>query len=228
LPYSSGLKTNSKHKAQLERTPCAHLALNAACCRSRHCLIFRWLLFCVCPCARGRACARSPGYQAPEVLNRVPYGFSADVWSLGITIYELLEKNRPFHTQDDVLSGSPHLYFVERVSGECKDFLSRLLTRDVHKRYGCGKEGISEIKRHPWFKGINWKEREEKKVAAPFLPDLDRANCSADFELADQFLSDKKEPDINEEDQTNFSGFEYNVNPPTGSTFELPQEKKKK
>jgi hypothetical protein len=40
---------------------------------------------------------------------------------------------------------------------------------------------------------------------------LDRANCSADYELQDQFFSEKKEPDLTEDEQLNFKGYEFNV-----------------
>jgi hypothetical protein len=40
---------------------------------------------------------------------------------------------------------------------------------------------------------------------------LDRANCSADYELQDQFFSEKKEPDLTEEEQLNFKDYEFNV-----------------
>lgn len=34
------------------------------------------------------------------------------------------------------------------------------------------KDGAQEIKSHPWFKDFNFKDLEEKKVKAPFIPKL--------------------------------------------------------
>jgi len=38
----------------------------------------------------------TPGYMAPEILTDTRYGYPADVWSIGMVIYELLCLERPF------------------------------------------------------------------------------------------------------------------------------------
>ena len=38
----------------------------------------------------------TPFYLAPEVLRATPYAFAADVWSLGVILFELLTLTRPF------------------------------------------------------------------------------------------------------------------------------------
>ncbi|KAG5859058.1 protein kinase domain-containing protein [Encephalitozoon hellem] len=40
--------------------------------------------------------AGTPAYMAPEVVSGEHYDFSADVWSLGVSIYELLTLKKPF------------------------------------------------------------------------------------------------------------------------------------
>jgi len=155
--------------------------------------------------------AGTPGYQAPEVLQRQNYGVSADIWSLGITIFELLERTRPFHTNEEVLTETRIKFEPER-SAESKDFIRRLLMKDPEKRLGCGPRGIAEIKEQAWFTGLDWVKMNQRNIKPPFQPELDRANCSADFELQDQFFSEKKEPDLSEAQQANFIGYEFNVN----------------
>jgi serine/threonine protein kinase len=46
---------------------------------------------------RGRAGTR--GYQAPELFDNQTYGFSCDIFSFGVTIYELLHGTRPFNSK---------------------------------------------------------------------------------------------------------------------------------
>ncbi|SBT36070.1 NIMA related kinase 2, putative (NEK2) [Plasmodium ovale wallikeri] len=40
------------------------------------------------------------GYMAPEVCRNVPYGCSADIWSLGVIVYELISLKQPFKSQN--------------------------------------------------------------------------------------------------------------------------------
>ena len=53
------------------------------------------------------------------------------------------------------------------LSEECKNLIVSLLNRNPSKRLGAGPEGAEEIKRHPFFKGIEWKVVKEKKMNPP-------------------------------------------------------------
>jgi len=154
--------------------------------------------------------AGTPGYQAPEVLKRLKYGISADYWSLGITLYECLERQRPFHSDEEVLTFQK-VSFHHKVSSEAKSLIRGLLNPEPDKRLGCGADGIDEIKKHPFFKDIDWTAVHDRKLQPPFQPDLDRANCLADHELQDQFFAEKKEPPLTAEQQKAFEGYEFNT-----------------
>merc|ERR1719424_144447 len=39
----------------------------------------------------------SPNYMPPEVVDNMPYGIHADIWSLGVVLYEVLVLEPPFH-----------------------------------------------------------------------------------------------------------------------------------
>lgn len=61
-----------------------------------------------------RGNAGTSGYLAPEVCTGEPYGLSSDVWSLGITIYELIHGRRPFKQWKPTDTNDPQSGMVRR------------------------------------------------------------------------------------------------------------------
>lgn len=45
----------------------------------------------------------SPFAMSPEIINKQPYDFRTDIWSLGVTLYYLAFRRYPF--QDDSIPG---------------------------------------------------------------------------------------------------------------------------
>ena len=43
----------------------------------------------------------TPSYMAPEIVNREPYSFGADIWALGVLIYRIIKGEFPFKGCDD-------------------------------------------------------------------------------------------------------------------------------
>lgn len=43
----------------------------------------------------------SPRWWAPELPNKRPYDYAVDIWALGITVYELVERKEPFAVVGD-------------------------------------------------------------------------------------------------------------------------------
>lgn len=67
----------------------------------------------------------TPTYASPERVRRRPYGASADIWSLGIVVYELCALRRPFEAE--VLSA-----LAERIlSGEYAPLDDRFFSPDL-------------------------------------------------------------------------------------------------
>jgi len=70
--------------------------------------------------------------------------------------------------------------------------LKGLLDRDPSRRFGCKPhgEGFQELRRHPWFKTIDWDTLESKEQTPPFVPDAKKANFDASHELEELLLED--------------------------------------
>lgn len=49
---------------------------------------------------------------------------------------------------------------------------AQLLAKDPRQRLGCGPEGAAEVKRHPFFRSINFKRLEAGIMTPPFVPDV--------------------------------------------------------
>jgi len=111
----------------------------------------------------------TPSYSAPEVLEGSPYGKSADYWSLGIVLYQFLCGKSPFEFDGDfakllrsIYSGDIS-YPKQIVSDPAHSFLEGLLCRDPRKRL----DDPDVIKRHPFFRGVEFEKLEVKKLPSP-------------------------------------------------------------
>ena len=66
-----------------------------------------------------------------------------------------------------------------------KDLLMRLLTPDLNCRYGNLHDGVDDIKKHPWFDGLDFDEVLQRKVEPPYIPDIKAdgdAHCFARYD----------------------------------------------
>lgn len=95
-----------------------------------------------CPSSGLRTMCGTPGYVAPEILERTPYGTQCDMWSLGVIVYILLGGYSPFEEKcqdllfEKIRAGDYtfHDEFWGPVSDDAKDLIRSLLTVDPKKR----------------------------------------------------------------------------------------------
>ena len=98
----------------------------------------------------------TPGYVAPEILQRQAYGLEVDMWSIGVLTYILLGGYPPFYDDDHeqlyerIKAGvyEFHDEFWSKISADAKDFIDKLLTVDPDAR-----ATADTILAHPWMRG---------------------------------------------------------------------------
>jgi 3-phosphoinositide dependent protein kinase-1 len=99
-------------------------------------------------------------YVPPEVLNSSPATFGNDLWALGCTIYQMLSGSSPFKDASEWLIFqriiARDVKFPSYFSNEAKDLIDKLLDMDPSKRLGVGPNGYASLKKHPFFRDIEW------------------------------------------------------------------------
>jgi hypothetical protein len=114
-----------------------------------------------------------------------------------------------------------------KASKECRDLIYKLVCKSDSR---LGNKGSSEIKAHPFFKGINWLKIKEMKP--PFIPQL---SSDYDFKYFDHFdylepFIPIKEKVVRKRNEPEFTGYTFKgkENDPTDilSIINLIQKKK--
>nr|GEV26253.1 probable serine/threonine protein kinase IREH1 isoform X1 [Tanacetum cinerariifolium]GEW06956.1 probable serine/threonine protein kinase IREH1 isoform X1 [Tanacetum cinerariifolium] len=125
-----------------------------------------------------RSAVGTPDYLAPEILLGTGHGTSADWWSVGVILFELIVGIPPFNAEhpqtifDNILNRNiPWPMVPEEMSPEAADLIDKLLTEDPNQRLGA--RGTTEVKQHPFFRDINWDTLARQKAA--FVPSFESA-----------------------------------------------------
>ena len=114
----------------------------------------------------------TPHYMAPEVIKGTGYGLSADIWSIGVILYEFVcgcvpfgeEEEDPFKIYNKIMDRV--LKYPSYISSnKVKPIIEKMLDSNPAMR-----GSIKVLKEHPWFHGINWDGVLGKQLKPPFIP----------------------------------------------------------
>uniref|UniRef100_A0A1A9X1H9 non-specific serine/threonine protein kinase n=1 Tax=Glossina brevipalpis TaxID=37001 RepID=A0A1A9X1H9_9MUSC len=131
-------------------------------------------------------------YMAPELVSvsRGGHDLAVDWWAVGVLTYELLTGTSPFNMAEKQNCEIDMIYrriqkvdpvFPSTMGKTAKDFILKMLHKDPKKRLGGNKKCASDIKNHPFFRGINWNELKSKQGEAPFKPTLNGDDDTQNF-----------------------------------------------
>nr|XP_057946736.1 rho-associated protein kinase 2 isoform X2 [Doryrhamphus excisus] len=133
----------------------------------------------------------TPDYISPEVLKSQGgdgcYGRECDWWSVGVFIFEMLVGDTPFYadslvgTYSKIMDHKNSLNFPDdvEISKDAKNIICAFLTdREVR----LGRNGVDEIKRHPFFRNDQWTFDTIRGTVAPVVPELSSDIDTSNFD----------------------------------------------
>ncbi|XP_069158127.1 cAMP-dependent protein kinase catalytic subunit 3 isoform X2 [Procambarus clarkii] len=128
----------------------------------------------------------TPEYLAPEIIQSKGHNKAVDWWALGILIYEMLAgyppffDDNPFGIYEKILGG--RVEWPRHLDTSAKDLIKKLLTQDRTKRLGNMKNGADDVKRHRFFKNIDWEDVYHKQLKPPIVPKVSYEGDTRNFD----------------------------------------------
>lgn len=134
----------------------------------------------------GKGACGTLEYMAPEIVNSSKgHNFEVDWWTLGVLMYELYYTKTPFIADSrkeilyNIMNKDPEFPEKEE-DGNNKNFknfksiVTKLLRKDPKKRLGRSSknQGAKKVKKHAFFKSINWAKILDQSYEAPYIPEI--------------------------------------------------------
>ena len=138
----------------------------------------------------------TPHYMAPEVIIGKGYNKFADLWSLGICLYEFLCARVPFGDEEDdpyrVYSEILDLKITFDVEHSTPSEFAQSLIKQLLRKHPETRGTFDSLKKHDFFSGFDWEGLEIGKLTAPYTPDVGDVKDEAD-ELSQHSIEDDED-----------------------------------
>ncbi|CAF3809208.1 unnamed protein product [Rotaria magnacalcarata] len=172
-------------------------------------------------------------YMAPEILTRSGHGKAVDWWSFGALMYDMLTGAPPFtaddrkRTMDKIIKAK--LIIPAYLTVDARELIKstmnyelfnrggrflqlELLRRQVSHRLGSGPDDAESIKKHSFFRHLNWADVYAKRYEPPHKPILKSDDDVSQFDTKFTKQTPVDSPDDNmlsESANQVFLGFTY-------------------
>jgi protein kinase A len=152
----------------------------------------------------------TPEYLAPEVIQSKGHGKAVDWWTMGILLYEFIAGYPPFYDEspfriyEKILEGK--VKFPNWFDSRARDLVKGMLMTDHTKRLGTLKNGVADIKNHPYFHGANWEKLKNRHYPAPIPVKVKGPGDTTNFESYPESGEDRSAP-LTPAQQAEFKNF---------------------
>ncbi|XP_025096714.1 serine/threonine-protein kinase 32B-like isoform X2 [Pomacea canaliculata] len=140
-------------------------------------------------------------YMAPEVFGCSlgecrGYSFPVDWWSLGVSMYELLRKRRPFAIHSNtppqetwtlLMSSRPQLTSHHGISDGLGDIIRQLLEPDPEERLS----SLQKLQQHVYMADVSFDDVLNRRLDPLFVPSKEHLNCDPTYELEEMIIETK-------------------------------------
>lgn len=128
----------------------------------------------------------TPEYLAPEIIQSKGHSKGVDFWALGVLLFEMIAGYPPFYDENPfgiyqkILNGK--IVFTNVFDEQSKNLISKLLVSDCSKRLGCLTNKAEDVKRHKFYKVIDWQSLFAKCVKPPYTPPVKAPDDNSQFD----------------------------------------------
>lgn len=155
----------------------------------------------------------TPEFMAPEFVLSTGYDKGVDWWALGCIIVEMYSGRAPFDYDGDLkktfkavcLIGMGRKIFevpkpLKKKGLENAAAFVRDLLTFTSERLGCVSS--DDVLKHPYFGELDMKELKEKKITAPYIPEVKGATDGSNFKTDedDEIEDEESEPYLGDND----------------------------
>eukprot|EP00928_Gymnodinium_smaydae_P041571 TRINITY_DN28119_c0_g1_i1.p1 TRINITY_DN28119_c0_g1~~TRINITY_DN28119_c0_g1_i1.p1 ORF type:complete len:671 (+),score=84.98 TRINITY_DN28119_c0_g1_i1:51-2015(+) len=122
----------------------------------------------------------TPDYFAPEIIATQGHDFAVDWWCSGVLLFEFMAGHPPFESAypmqiySKVMKGIEKVSFsvIDNKSKSCVALIKELCKAKPESRLPMLPDGLTKLKAHKWFDGLDWAGLQSQTLSPPYKPQL--------------------------------------------------------